>query len=104
MTDWKEKAVQMYFKEHLRICEIAGKVGKSRQSVSALLKSSDLFEGEHIYRKNQSEKRRKKQKLAWDRKNKSVNLCSSDGVDAIYEGVKREHISAVAELSRERYY
>lgn len=103
MTDWKEKAVQLYFKEHLRICEIAGKVGKSRQSVSALLKSSDLFEGEHIYRKNQSEKRRKKQKLAWDRENKSAGSRSSDGIDIVYEGVKSEHYAAVAELSAERY-
>ena len=103
MTDWKEKAVQMYFKEHLRICEIAGKVGKSRQSVSALLKSEDLFESERIYRKNQSEKRRKKQKLAWDRKNKSAGSRSSDGIDIVYEGVKSEHYAAVAELSAERY-
>lgn len=101
---WKEKAFELYFKEHLRIGEIAEKVGKSRQSVSAFLKSTDLFESERQYRKNQSKKRRKKQKADWDRKKRSPLSVDYEDNVIVAENIKREHRTAVSELSRERYY
>lgn len=102
--EWKEQALHLYFNEHLRISEVAEKVGKSRQSVSALLKSSELFETEKSLRKQESAKRRKRQQFLWDKKNRSPLNVSADGIDVVYEGVKREHRMATAELSRERYH
>lgn len=102
--DWKERAFELYFKEHLRIGEIAERVGKSRQSVSAFLKSADLFENEKQYRKNQSQNRRKKQKAAWDRQKRSPLSIDYDDECIMSENIKREHRTAAAELSRERYY
>lgn len=102
--DWKEKATRLYFNEHLKIGEIAGRVGKSRQSVSSFLHGLEGVEAEKERRRQISAKRRARSKRVWEAKNRTGASAGSFGghIDVLHECVRREHRQAVAELSRER--
>ncbi len=92
MDIWKKTAERLYFWEHLKIYEVAERVGKSRQAVSEHLHSCPAWDAEQERRKKDSARRRKIGKLKWDRSNRAVEGA-----------IKREHEQAVRELSAERY-
>lgn len=98
--DWKKEAVKLWFNDKLNIVKISQMVGRSRQTVAALLKNCDGYEEEILRRKIEASEKRKRDKAAWDRKNRVI----AGNPDLIYEAVRQEHRQAVAELSRERYH
>lgn len=90
--EWKKQSEKLYFGEHLKIGVVAGRVGKTRQTVSEYLHSLPQWDEEQSLRKEQSRKRRKLGQLKWDRSNR-----------AVLGAMKREHEQAVRELSAEKY-
>lgn len=93
MEDWKCKAKYLYFEKHEPIIEVARLVGRTRQTVAAYLRTLPWWEDEQEYRKNESQKRRKRAKRIWDQLNRVTNA-----------DVQRDHFTAVAELSAEKYH
>ncbi len=90
--EWQKKAHRLYFEEHRKITEISELVGKTRQTVSCFLQAQPEWEKEQTFRKEESAKRRKKQKLFYDMLHRSEpNLF-------------REHEIAVRILSAEKYH
>ena len=93
MEEWKRKAKILYFEKHLSINDTASAVGRTRQTVSVFLKSCREWEEEQETRKKKSAERRKKQQRIWD----SIHRVTR-------ADVQRDHFTAVAELSREKYH
>ena len=93
MEDWRERARALFFCKHFKICVIAEVVGKTRQTVSAYLRSLPEWNDEKLRRAEEAKRRRKIGQLKWDRSNRAAEGA-----------IRREHEQAVAELSRERYY
>lgn len=95
MTEWQINALRLYFNEKKKINEVAAAVGRTRQTVSTFLRSIPEWSDEQQRRKEDSRTKRAKYKRLWDFHNRSQSEIS--------ESVHREHIQAVAELSREKY-
>lgn len=104
MQGWKEEAGEMFFQGHMAINQISEKLGVSRQSISAHLKSVPGFREEKEARKlangirRREYKRGKNQEYRADRKGSGL----TGGITA--ETIRREHDLAALELSRERYH
>jgi len=97
---WKEKAWE-YYRDGLKISDIALLLDVSRQSISACLKSQPGYQEEKKRRKKENARNRriyKTQKQRTYRAGQGIPM----GVTA--ETMKREHELAVLELSRERYH
>lgn len=95
MTEWQKNALRLYYEEKKKINEVAAAVGRTRQTVSVFLRSIPEWNDEQQSRKEDSKKKRAKYKRLWDFHNRSQSDIS--------ESVNRDHIQAVAELSREKY-
>lgn len=95
MKKWQTDALRLYFTEKKRINEVAAAVGRTRQTVSTFLRSIPEWSEEESRRRAKSSKERAKYKRLWDFHNRSQSEIS--------ESVRRDHIQAVAELSREKY-
>lgn len=90
--DWQKEAYDLYFKQHKKIVDVAELVGKTRQTVSSFLTLQAEWNSEQEFRKEESAKRRKKQKMFYDMLHRSEpNLF-------------REHETAVRILSAEKYH
>lgn len=98
MNNWKDKAYELYFKEHKKINEISKIVGKSRQSVSAFLNTKNIAE-EKTRRKEVSKNRQRiKNKEHMKKMRKNKNYIIENAL------LKRQHIIDVNVLSRERHF
>ena len=91
--DWKKRAEYLYYEKHEPIIEVARCVNKTRQTVSAYLQTLPEWENEQEFRKDESQKRRKRAKRIWDQLNRVTDA-----------DVQRDHFTAVAELSAEKYH
>ena len=90
--EWQKKAYDLYFKQHKKIIAVSELVGKTRQTVSSFLQAQQEWNSEQEFRKAESAKRRKKQKMFYDMLHRSEpNLF-------------REHETAVRILSAEKYH
>lgn len=93
MKKWEITAESIYFEKHLSIVETAHRVNKTRQTVAAFLKSCPKWSEEKEFRRRESLKRRKRSQRIWDQLNR---VTEAD--------VKRDHFTAAAELSAEKYH
>ena len=90
--EWQKDARRLFFEQHMKITVISELVGKTRQTVSGFLQSQPEWNNEQAFRKEESAKRRKKQKKFYDMLHRSEpNLL-------------REHEIAVRILSAEKYH
>lgn len=91
-NEWQKEARRLYFEQHMKINGVAACVHKTRQTVSSFLQSQPEWQKEQDFRKEESAKRRKKQKQFYDMLHRSEpNLL-------------REHETAVRILSAEKYH
>ncbi len=97
---WREKAAQ-YYRDGLKISEIARLVGVSRQSVSAFLKSVPGYQEEKYRRKMENAEKRRAYKTE---KQRIYREQTAIPMQVTAETMRREHELAVLELSRERYH
>lgn len=95
MKDWQITAIRLYFAEKKKINEVAAAVGRTRQTISAFLKSLPEWNEEQQLRRQASKAARVKYKRLWDFHNRSQSDIS--------DSVRRDHAQAVAELSKEKY-
>ena len=89
---WQQEAVNLYFERHMKIVDVAKCVQKTRQTVSYFLQTQPEWDKEQEFRKEESAKRRKKQKEFWDKLHRTE------------PNLKREHEIAVRILSAEKYH
>ena len=97
---WKEEAKMQYFNYNLSITEIARMTGKSRKSISAFLNTLNSLKPEKEKRKqvNLTERSKKAKEHMRDRRRES----HQNVVDGHL--LRRDHETAVAILSRERFF
>lgn len=93
--DWKEKARDLYFKEHKKITEIADILDKTRKTISTFLSTQEGFENEKARRKVENKEKRAVYKKDWEKKNRQGSI---DGYL-----LKRQHEIDVRVLSSEKY-
>ena len=96
--EWKEKAEDLYFKQHKKIVEIATILDRDRKTISTFLASQEGFDAEKEYRKEVSKTKRIKDKKEWEKKNRSGRLGNFEK-----EILKRQHEVDVMVLSAEKY-
>ncbi len=96
MCSWKEEASKLYFNDHLKISVIAGKLQKTRKTISEYLQSQLGFEKEKERRKAENANKRPEYKRNWERKNRYENSELDNAL------LKRQHNIDVAVLSYER--
>ena len=99
-SNWKEKASK-YYKDGLKISDIAVLLDVSRQSVSTFLKSQPGYQDEKARRKKENARKRRIYKTE---KQRSYRAEQGLSMRVTAETMKREHELAVLELSRERYH
>lgn len=98
-SKWKAKALA-YYRDGLKISEIATLLEVSRQSVSGYLKSHPDYASIKQKREAESKTRRRAYKTK-----KQVEYRAQKSYMAVTpETVRREHELAVMELSREKYH
>lgn len=99
-SSWKETAGK-YYRDGLRITDIAVLLEVSRQSVSAYLKAMPDYDEIKEARRRAASASRRKYKTEKQR----VYRSAQDGIMAVTaESMRREHELAVMELSREKYH
>lgn len=98
MENWKERAAR-YFFDGLAVNDVAVLVEKSRQSVSAYLKSLPGYREEKARRKKANAGKRREYKTEKQRKYRASGMMAVTG-----ETLRREHDLAALELSREIYH
>lgn len=97
---WKERAGE-YYRDGLKISEIAALLDVSRQSVSAYLKTMPDYGKMKDFRRREASAARRKYKTEKQRAYRSAK----EGMMAVTaESLRREHELAVLELSREKYH
>lgn len=100
MESWKEQAARLWL-DGLGMEETALLVGRSRQSVSAYIKTLPGYEQEKKRRRKESEEKRRAYKRE---KQRGYRQASSVLMAVTAETMRREHDLAALELSRERYH
>lgn len=96
--DWKVQAAR-YFFDGLSVDDVAALVGKSRQSVSAYLKTFPGYREEKERRKAANAKKRREYKTGKQRAYRASGMMAVTA-----ETMRREHDLAALELSREIYH
>lgn len=99
-SNWREKAAQ-YYRDGLKISDIALLLDVSRQSVSAFLKSVPGCQEEKYRRKKENAGKRRAYKTE---KQRIYREKTAVPMQVTAETMRREHELAVLELSRERYH
>lgn len=99
-SSWKEKAWR-YYRDGLKISDIALLLEVSRQSVSAYLKNMPGYQQEKERRKREAAGKRRTYKTE---KQRAYRAGAADHTAVTAETLKREHELAAIELSRERYH
>lgn len=97
IKDWKESTRHLFFGEHKSIREIVPMVGRTRQSVSAYLRSLPEYEAERDRRRTCSLQSRKEYKRQKNRLYRAADCVTR-------ETMQREHDIAALILSREKYH
>ncbi len=92
---WQDQVKDLYFKEHLKITDIANKLGITRKTISTYLSGCPGFKEEKERRKIENKAKRPEYKKNWDKENRGL-------VEAAR--LKRQHEIDVAVLSSEKYY
>lgn len=101
MQEWKIEAEKYFFVHHLKIGEIAGLTGVSRQSISDYLKRRPGYKEEAEHRKAAGRNRRREYKT---QKQRAYREEASVAIQVTGESLRREHDIAAMILSREKYY
>lgn len=94
---WREQVRHLFFDCKKSIVEIEGIVGISRKSISGYLRQLPGYQRERERRKLENKERRPEYKRQWERKHRFT------GGAVTAETIRREHETAVAILSREKY-
>lgn len=96
---WKSDAEEYYYRMHKTMSETAELVGKTRQAVSAYIKTLPGYSAEKELRKKKNVEKRKAYKQEKNREYRK--LYAGGSITA--ETMKREHDLAALVLSREKY-
>lgn len=96
---WKLEAEDYYYRMHKPMTETAALVGKTRQAVSAYIKTLPGYMAEKELRKKKNAEKRKAYK---QEKNREYRKQYTGG-SITAETLKREHDLAALVLSREKY-
>ena len=97
--NWRERAKALFLVEKLTIVQIADIVEVHRNTVSKYLRSLPEYEEAVMDRKFENHLKRREYIRNWQREKRNT---ISNKVDA--DTLKRDHETAVAELSREKYH
>ncbi len=97
--NWRERAKALFLVEKLTIAQIADIVDVHRNTVAKYLHSLPEYEEAMMDRKFESHLKRVEYQRNWQRAKRNT---ISAKVDA--DTLKRDHETAVAELSREKYH
>lgn len=95
---WREQVKALFFVEHFNITDIANIVKKSRKTVSNYLNTLEDYDKEMLWRKKQSNMRRKENKKQYNK------LYKQKFTDEDKDMLKMCHIEAVNVLSHEKYF
>lgn len=98
MGNWKGEAERLFFIDHLKISEIACKLGKTRKTISEHLQTFSGFVEEKERRKAANKEKRPEYKKVWEQNNRRSPKEDEAAM------LKRQHNIDVAVLSYERIY
>ncbi|MGL4790980.1 MAG: hypothetical protein ACRCW1_06165 [Anaerotignaceae bacterium] len=98
ISEWKDKARELFFEKGYSIRKISEEINISRRSISKHLNSLQGYKEEHNNRKALNKEKRKEYKNNWDKKNRP-NRYTTITADTM----KKEHEKAVSILSHEKY-
>ena len=100
--NWKQEAERLFFDGGLSIVEVSGSLGMSSRSISAHLNSLPHYKDERERRKKANADRTDYYR-DYRRKSRAAKNCAIN-YNACADTLKKDHITAVRILSRERFF
>lgn len=94
----KEKILDLFFKEHLKVKEISTIVHTSSSYVTEVIKQDARYDKEKVFRKNIAYEKRKE-----EQKKFAKNKREKQRLEDNYCSMKAEHNQAVSELSERKH-
>jgi hypothetical protein len=100
--NWKQEAERLFFDERLSIVKVSDSLGISIKSISAHLNSLPHYKSERERRKKANADRSGYYRN-YRRKSRAAKNCAIN-YNACADTLKKDHITAVRILSRERFF
>ena len=91
----KEKILNLFYIEHLKVKEIAENTNVSSAYITKVIKKDTRYKKEKEFRKNKSKEKRKIDQNNFVKKKREIKQVEDN-----YEFVETQHIQAVMELSK----
>lgn len=97
MGNLKEKILNLFYIEHLKVKEIAENTNVSSAYITKVIKKDTRYKEEKEFRKNKSKEKRKIDQNNFVKKKREIKKVEDN-----YEFVETQHIQAVIELSKSK--